>query len=318
MSLLIRNSAGKPLDKVAYRYSGQPFYSLHEFIDNSYGTILQLHSGPGHITGHSTGFIDLDHMLNGLQPGNLIVLASRPSMGKSTLALNITQNLSVKHTIPTAIFSLEISKEQLAMRMLSSAAQVDSGRVRTGHLAEGDITKLELAKELLRKSTVYIDDTSGISITALLAKVIRLKVDHDVQVIMIDCLQLMRDDSGAALSPEEVSRVSSSLKVLARELNVSIILLSQLHPSLENRKRKNRQPRLSDLRGTGSLEDDADVILFVYRDTVYCKNCRRRDGTCVHNHEHEAEIIIAKQKNGPIGTVCLAFFAENTSFKDLR
>jgi replicative DNA helicase len=121
-----------------------------------------------------------------------------------------------------------------------------------------------------------------------------------------------------APSPEEVSRISSSLKVLARELNVSIILLSQLHPSLENRKRKNRQPRPSDLRGTGSLEDDADVILFVYRDTVYCKNCRRRDGTCVHNHEHEAEIIIAKQKNGPIGTVCLAFFAENTSFKDLR
>lgn len=318
MSFSVSSSIRKPADKIAYRYNGQPVYALHELIDDSYETILKLHSGVEVITGHSTGFIDLDHMLEGLQPGNLIVIASRPSMGKTALILNIAHNLSVKKTVPTAIFSLEMSREQLAMRMLSTAACVGSGRVVAGHLKEPDLAKIDRVKESLRKSAIYLDDTSGISITALLAKAIRLKIDHDVQVIIIDYLQLMRDDSGSALNPEEISRISSSLKVLARELDISIILLSQLHPSLEKRKRKNRRPMLSDLQGTGSLEDDADVILFLYRDTVYCKSCRRRDGSCVHNHEREAEIIIAKQKNGPIGTVCLSFFGETTSFKDLR
>lgn len=318
MSFSVSSSIRKPADKIAYRYNGQPVYALHELIDDSYETILKLHSGVEVITGHSTGFIDLDHMLKGLQPGNLIVIASRPSMGKTALILNIAHNLSVKKTVPTAIFSLEMSREQLAMRMLSTAACAGSGRVVAGHLKEPDLAKIDRAKESLRKSAIYLDDTSGISITALLAKAIRLKIDHDVQVIIIDYLQLMRDDSGSALNPEEISRISSSLKVLARELDISIILLSQLHPSLEKRKRKNRRPMLSDLQGIGSLEDDADVILFLYRDTVYCKSCRRRDGSCVHNHEREAEIIIAKQKNGPIGTVCLSFFGETTSFKDLR
>lgn len=318
MQTLHGHSMQNSLCKSPYHYIGQPIYALHEIIDESCDLILRVHSKKIPATEHATGFRDLDDTFSVLQPGSLTVIASRPSMGKSAFVQNIAQNLSVKNATPTAIFSLEMSKEQLVMRILSAAAQIDSAKVRTGNLLDSDLNKLDFAKESLRKSTIYIDDTSGISITALLAKVIRLKVDHDIQVVMVDCLQLMRDDSGAALHSEEISRISSSLNVLARELNISIILLSQLHPSLEKRKRKNRQPRLSDLRGTGSLEDDADVILFVYRDTVYCKSCRRRDGSCVHNHERDAEIIVAKHKNGPIGSVFLKFNRETVSYEDLH
>ncbi|MDK9718900.1 MAG: AAA family ATPase [Trichlorobacter sp.] len=305
-----------PLCNAIYRYKGQPIQALHEFIDESYETIRQVNLNKNRVTGYPTGFIDLDHMLSGLQPGSLTVLASRPSMGKSALALNILQNLSLNNTIPTAIFSMELSKEQLGIRLLTATARADSGRVRAGQLTEADLLNLDDAKELLRRSCIYIDDTSGISITELLAKVIRLKVDHNIQMIVIDSLQLMRDDSRSALTPVEISRISSSLKVLARELEIAVIVLSQLNSSVEKRKARKRCPRLSDLGNTGSLEDDADVILFLHREAVYCKHCRRRDGSCVHNHERTAEIIIAKNKNGPIGTVYLDFYGETMRFEN--
>ncbi|MCE1227723.1 MAG: DnaB-like helicase C-terminal domain-containing protein [Geobacteraceae bacterium] len=300
-----------------YRYKGQPIHALHEFIDKSYEAMRQLNSNKNWVTGYPTGFIDLDHILSGLQPGSLIVLASRPSMGKSALALNILQNLSLNNTIPTAIFSLELSKEQLGIRLLTATARVDIGRIRAGQLTKAYLLKLDDAKELLLRSCIYIDDTSGISITGLLAKVIRLKVDYNVQVIVIDCLQLMRTDSRSALDQDELSRISSSLKVLARELGISVILLSQLPSSVDKRKFRQNQPRLSDLWHTGSLEDDADVILFLYREEVYCKSCRRRDGSCVHNHKHDAEIIIAKNKNGPTGSVFLKFSGDTMRFSDM-
>lgn len=304
------------LCKAVYRYRGKPIYALHEIVDNAYESIHKLHSQEQHITGYSTGFIDLDHMFSGLQPGGLTVLASRPSMGKSALALNIVENLSVNGTVPTAIFSLEDSKEQLVIRILTSVARADSAKARVGLLSEADLLKLDSAKEKLRKSSIYIDDTSGISITGLLAKVIRLKVDHGIQVIIIDNLQLMRDDSRSALTPSEISRISRSLKVLARELDIAVVVLSHLNSSVEKRKSGKRCPRLSDLGNTGSLEDDADVILFLHREAVYCKRCRRRDGTCVHNHERSAEIIVAKNKNGPIGTVYLDFYGETMRFEN--
>lgn len=303
--------------KSVYRYSGQPLYALRELVDESLQSIRQLHEKTLLVTGHPTGFCDLDHLLSGLQPGSLTVIASRPSMGKSALALNIAQNLGITNAIPTALFSLEMSKEQLVMRMLASTARVDLGKARTGHLTESDLRKLEEAKEALRSSAIYVDDTSGISGTALLAKAVRLKVDHDVQVIIIDYLQLMRDDARSALDPEELSRISSSLKVLARELGVAVVLLSQLDSLLDRRTAKKSRPELSDLGNTGSLESDADVILLLYRETVYCTSCRRRDGSCTHNHEQAAEIIIAKHKNGPVGSVFLNFDAETMNFKDL-
>lgn len=299
--------------KSVYRYSGQPMYALYELVDESLQSIRQLHEKTLLVTGYPTGFYDLDHPLSGLQPGSLTVIASRPSMGKSALALNIAQNLGITNAIPTALFSLEMSKEQLVMRMLASTARVDLSKARTGHLTESDLRKLEEAKEALRSSAIYVDDTSGISGTALLAKAVRLKVDHDVQVIIIDYLQLMRDDARSALDAEELSRISSSLKVLARELGVAVVLLSQM----DSRTAKKNRPELSDLGDTGSLESDADLILLLYRESVYCTSCRRRDGSCTHNHEQAAEIVIAKHKNGPVGSVFLNFDAETMNFKDL-
>jgi replicative DNA helicase len=314
---MLEEDSRDTLKPFACQYDGYP---LHELIEDAYETIHNLHSKKVQITGYPTGFVDLDHITGGLQPGHLIVIASRPSMGKTTLAVNIAQNLSVKRNkkIATAIFSLEMSKEQLAMRIISATAGIDYGRAHTGHLKDSDLIKLNNAKELLIQSAIHIDDTPGININELLTKARRLKTDHNVGLIIIDYLQLMRDDSKPELGQEEISRISSALKTLARELTISIIVISQLRETLEKRKKTQRRPILSDLRGTGSLESDADVILFVYREAVYCKKCRRRDGSCSHNHERNAELIIAKQRNGPIGTVCLSYYGENLIFETLR
>lgn len=299
--------------------SNRIHYPLHELIDDAYEAIHKIHAKSEIVTGFPTGFVDLDYITSGLQPGELIVIASRPSMGKSTLAMNIAQYLSVKNTnkVASAIFSLDIPKQHLVMRMLAATACIDYGRMRTGHLMDSGLLKLDSAKELLRQGEIYIDDSPGNGIDELLTKVRRLKTDHNVGVIIIDYLQLMRDESNPVLGQEEISRISRSLKTLARELDISIIVLSQLHRSLEKRKKSERRPELNDLRGTGSLEDDADVILFVYRETVYCKKCRKRDGSCTRNHEREAEIIIGKNRRGTTGTVYLAYFGETMSFKDL-
>jgi replicative DNA helicase len=201
--------------------------------------------------------------------------------------------------------------------MLSATAGISCGRMMTGHLQDSDLLKLNAEKESLRQSEIYIDDTPGIGINELLTKVRRMKTDHNVGLIIIDYLQLMRDESKSGLGEEEISRISRSLKTLARELNISVVLLSQLHGNLERRKKSKRRPELSDLRGTGSLDDDADVILFVYREMVYCKKCRKRDGSCSRRHENDAEIIIGKHRSGTIGTVYLAFFGETLSFRSL-
>jgi len=292
------------------------YYPLHELIDDTYETIHTLRSRPGLHTGYSTGFVDLDGLIGGLKPGELIVIASQPSMGKSALALNIAKYLSVKRSqkVTTAIFSLEIPKEQLVMRLLSATASISHGRMTTGALNDSDLLKLNGAKELLRLSEIYIDNTSGIDINELITKVRRLKTNHNVGLIIIDYLQLMRDESKSAISQVEISIVSRSLKTLARELNITIIVLSQLHRTVGKRALR---PNLIDLRDAGSLENDADAILFVYRESEYCKKCRKRDGSCMHGHENIAEIIVAKRRNGAIGTVCLAYFGETMSFQNL-
>jgi len=234
--------------------------------------------------------------------------------------LNIAQHLSVKRSpkVASAIFSQDFPKEQLVMRLLSATAGISYGRMMTGHLETSDLLKLDNAKELLRQGEIYIDDTPGIGVNELLKKVRSMKTDQNVGLIIVDYLQLMNTESQSALGEEEISIVSRSLKTLALELGISIILLSQLHRSPGKWKKSERQrPQRRDMRGTGSLENDADLILFVYREMVYYKKCRRRDGSCERNHENNAEIIIAKHRGGTIGTVYLAYFDETMSFKDL-
>ena len=294
-------------------------YPLNELLDGTYEDIRSRHSKTEHVTGNPTGFAELDLMTCGLHPGELIVIASRPSMGKSTLALNIAHFLSVKRIpkVASAIISLEIPKEQIVMRLLSVTAGISYGRMRAGHLNDTDLLKLDSAKESLRRGEIYIDDTAGIDINELLTKVRHLKTDHNVGLIIIDYLQLMRDEAKSVVSREEISIVSRSLKSLARELNISIIVLSQLHRNLKKLKKNKRRPELSDLRDAGSLENDADAILLVYRESVYCTKCRKRDGSCRRGHENIAEIIIVKMRNGAVGTICLAYCGDTMSFKNL-
>ena len=295
------------------------YYPLHELIDDTYETIYKWHSGTWLVTGYPTGIVELDRSTGGFQPGELIVIASQPSMGKSTLALNIAKYLSVERIpkVASAIFSLEMPKKWLVIRLLSATASISYSRMLTGTLNDSDLLKLNEAKELLRLSEIYIDDTSGIDIKELMTKVRRLKTEHNVGLIIIDYLQLMRDESKSAISPVEISIVSRSLKTLARELNITIIVLSQLHRTIKKRKKSELRPKLIDLRDADSLENDADAILFVYRESAYCKKCRRRDGSCMHGHENDAEIIVAKHRSGSIGSISLAYFDETLSFKNL-
>jgi replicative DNA helicase len=292
-------------------------HPLCELIDDAYSTVHRLHTRT-ELVKYPTGFVELDRVTGGLHPGELIVIASSPSMGKSTLALNIAQHLSVKRApkVASAIFSLDFPKEQLVMRILSATAGISYGRMMTGHLENSDLLKLDAAKESMRQGEIYIDDTPGIGVNELLTKARYMKTDHNVGLIIVDYLQLMNTESQSAIGEDEISRISRSLKTLAKELGISIIVLSQFH-TLGKRKKHRQRPERRDMRGTGSLENDADVILFVYREMVYCKKCRKRDGSCERNHESNAEIIIDKHRGGTIGTVSLAYFGETMSFKDL-
>ena len=283
-------------------------------------TILKtLHDRKEHVTGTPTGYVDLDHMTAGFQPGDLIIIAARPSMGKTTLALNIAEYASADphnhKKVSSVIFSLEMGKEQLVMRFLASIAKVDFGRMRTGHFLDADWPRLTRAAGILHDAKIFIDDTPAISVLELRSKARRLKSEHDIGLIIIDYLQLMRGSANPESRQQEISDISRSLKALAKELSVPVIALSQLNRELE--KRGDKRPMMSDLRESGAIEQDADVIMFVYRESVYCEQCRKRDGSCTLNHDRNAEIIIGKQRNGAIGTVNLAFFGEHTRFENL-
>ncbi len=283
-------------------------------------TILKtLHDRKEHVTGVPTGYVDLDQMTAGFQPGDLVIVAARPSMGKTTFALNVAEYASAdphnKKKVPSVIFSLEMGKEQLVMRFLASIAKVDFGRMRTGHFLDSDWPRLTRAAGILHDAKIFIDDTPAISVLELRSKARRLKSEHDIGLIIIDYLQLMRGGANPESRQQEISEISRSLKALAKELNVPVIALSQLNRELE--KRADKRPMMSDLRESGAIEQDADVIMFVYRESVYCEQCRKRDGSCTQNHERNSEIIIGKQRNGAIGTVNLAFFGEHTRFENL-
>jgi replicative DNA helicase len=282
------------------------FYPIKEIVKESFKVIERLYEKKELITGVPSGFKDLDRKTAGFQNADLIIVAGRPSMGKTALCLNIAQHAAITVKIPTAIFSLEMSKEQLAIRMLCSEARVDSARLRSGFLSESDWPKLTMAAGALSDAPIFIDDSAAISVLELRAKARRLKADRGLGLVMVDYLQLMRGRSGAERREQEISEISRSLKALAKELNIPVIAISQLSRKAEDRP--GRRPQLSDLRESGAIEQDADVIIFIYRDEVYNPDSDQR-GT--------AEVIIGKQRNGPTGKVDLSFISEFTTFKDL-
>jgi len=313
------DKAQKSIYEIAENKLRPQYVQVKDVIKETFKILQILHSKKELITGTPTGYVDLDHMTAGFQPGDLIIIAARPSMGKTTLALNIAEYASAdprnKNKVPSVVFSLEMGKEQLVMRLFASLAKIDFGKMRTGHFQDADWPRLTRAAGILHDSKIFIDDTPAISVLELRSKARRLKSEHDIGLIIVDYLQLMKGGPNTESRQQEISDISRSLKALAKELNVPVVALSQLNRELE--KRNDKRPMMSDLRESGAIEQDADVIMFVYREAVYCDACRKRDGSCTQNHERNAEVIIGKQRNGALGTVKLAFFGEHTRFENL-
>ncbi len=307
--------AEKSIFEISSMKTRPSYFSTKEIMKDTFKAIEKLYERKELVTGVPTGYTDLDTMTAGLQPGDLVIVAGRPSMGKTAFCLNVVEYAAMHADRPCAalVFSLEMGKEQLVQRMLCSVARVDASRLRTGHLGETDWPKLTNGAGLLSEAKIFIDDTPAISVLELRSKARRLKAEHDLGLIVIDYLQLMQG-SNPESRQQEISEISRSLKALAKELNVPVIALSQLNRSLENRT--DKRPIMADLRESGAIEQDADVIMFVYRESVYCEACRRRDGSCDKGHEQDAEIIIGKQRNGPIGTVHLTFRGQFTRFEN--
>ena len=284
------------------------YVPIRQVVLNALDKIEKASKSKGTVTGIPTGFIDLDYKLSGLQPSDLILVAARPSMGKTAFVLNIAQYVAFKKDRATAIFSLEMSKEQLVNRLFSLESQVDAQALRTGNMKDSDWEKLIEGAGIIGKSKLIIDDTPGISVSELRSKCRKYKLEHGLDLIIIDYLQLMTGSVGkrSESRQQEISEISRSLKGLARELNVPVIALSQLSRAVESRP--DKRPMLSDLRESGAIEQDADVVMFIYRDEYYNKDSE---------YKKQAEIIIAKQRNGPVGTVHLAWLGEYTKFANL-
>ena len=288
--------------------SQQAFYPLDKIILGNIETLEEKQGNRSLVTGVPTGFSHLDNLTSGLQNSDLIILAARPSMGKTALALNIARNAAVEANIPVAIFSLEMSKEQLSLRMLCSEARIDSSRLRGGFFSMEDWHRLTDAAGLLSECPIYIDDSASLTAMDIRAKSRRLKMDKNIGLIIIDYLQLMQGRVGAERRDLEISEISRALKALAKELDLPVMALSQLNRMLE--QRTDKRPRLSDLRESGALEQDADVVAFIYRDEVYNKE---EDNP----NRGKAEILLSKQRNGPTGDVNLAFLNSFTRFENL-
>jgi len=283
------------------------FVPVRQIVMNAIDKIEIAAKNKGSVTGIPTGFIDLDYRTAGMQPSDLILVAARPSMGKTAFELNLAQYMAFKKNLTVALFSLEMSKEQLVNRMFSLESNVDAQKLRTGQLNDQEWERLIESAGTIGKSRLIIDDTPGISIAELRSKCRKYKLEHDLSIIMIDYLQLMSGSGRSESRQQEISDISRSLKALARELNVPVVALSQLSRAVE--QRPDHRPMLSDLRESGAIEQDADVVMFLYRDDYY-------------NHDSPdkgvSEVIIAKQRNGPIGTVKLAWLPEYTKFANLE
>ena len=284
----------------------QGFTPLSVIVKEGYAKIEELSERKSLVTGVPTGYADIDYMTAGLQPADLIIIAARPSMGKTALCLNMAQHIGVKEKIPIAFFSLEMSKEQLGIRLLCAESRLDSHSVRVGDIQPEDWERLAHAAEMLSQAPIYIDDTAALSILEMRAKAKRLKIEKGLGVVMVDYLQLMQPRTRHENRQQEITEISRSLKALAKELHVPVIALSQLSRAVE--QRADKRPQLSDLRESGAIEQDADVVMFIYRPEVYG----------LEGAEGIAEIIIGKQRNGPIGTVQLAFIPQYTRFENLE
>ena len=288
--------------------TGGDYVPIRQVVMNALEKIEKASQQDGNVTGIPTGFIDLDYRTAGLQPSDLVLIAARPPMGKTAFVLNIAQYVAFHENMCTAIFSLEMSKEQLVNRLFSLESRVDAQALRTGNLSDADWAKLVEGAGIIGDSELIIDDTPGISISEMRSKCRKYKLEHDLKLIIIDYLQLMSGSGRSTDSrQQEISDISRSLKALARELNVPVLALSQLSRAVE--QRPDHRPMLSDLRESGAIEQDADVVMFIYRDDYYNKDTELKG---------ISEIIIAKQRNGPIGTVNLAWLPEYTKFANLE
>ena len=297
----------KRVFQLVQKRSTDDYVPIRQVVMNAMNRIEMAAKNKGSVTGIPTGFIDLDYRTAGMQPSDLILIAARPSMGKTAFELNLAQYMAFKKNLTVAIFSLEMSKEQLVNRMFSLESSVDAQKLRIGQLNDQEWERLIESAGTIGKSRLIIDDTPGISIGELRSKCRKYKLEHDLSIIMIDYLQLMSGGGRSESRQQEISEISRSLKALARELNVPVIALSQLSRAVE--QRPDHRPMLSDLRESGAIEQDADVVMFLYRDDYY-------------NHDTDkkgiSEVIIAKQRNGPIGTVELAWLPEYTKFANLE
>ena len=307
MEEILEMTEKKVFELLQNRNAGD-FVPIKDVVLNALEKIEKASKNKGTVTGIPTGFLDLDYKLSGLQPSDLILVAARPSMGKTAFVLNIAQHVAFKSDRYVAVFSLEMSKEQLVNRLFSLESQVDSQSLRTGNLKDADLEKLIESAGIIGKSHLIIDDTPSISVTELRSKCRKFKLEHGLDLIIIDYLQLMSGSIGGRSDSrqQEISDISRSLKAVARELNVPVIALSQLSRAVE--QRPDHRPMLSDLRESGAIEQDADVVMFIYRDDYYNKDTET---------PNQAEIIIAKQRNGPIGTVNLAWLPDYTKFANL-
>ncbi len=304
----VLNKTEKDVFALLSSRSGGDFVPIRQVVMNALEKIEKASKMSGTVTGIPTGFIDLDYRTAGLQPSDLILVAARPSMGKTAFVLNIAQYVAFHEAKSVAIFSLEMSKEQLVNRLFSLESRVDAQALRTGNLSDADWEKLVEGAGIIGDSKLIIDDTPGISISELRSKCRKYKLEHGLDIIIIDYLQLMTGSGrGTESRQQEISDISRSLKSLARELNVPVVALSQLSRAVE--QRPDHRPMMSDLRESGAIEQDADVVMFIYRDDYYNKDTELKG---------ISEIIIAKQRNGPIGTVNLAWLPEYTKFANLE
>ncbi len=306
LEVILEDTEKKIFEVVQKRNTGD-FVPIRQVVMNAMERIERASKNKGAVTGIATGFADLDYRTAGMQPADLVLIAARPSMGKTAFVLNIAEHVAFKLNKTIAIFSLEMSKEQLVNRLFSLESKVDSQHIRTGQLSDQEWEKLIESAGVIGKSNLIIDDTPGISIAELRSKCRKYKLEHDLSMIVIDYLQLMSGSGRTDSRQQEISDISRSLKAIARELSVPVLALSQLSRAVE--QRPDHRPMLSDLRESGAIEQDADVVMFIYRDEYY-------------NHDTErpgiAEIIIAKQRNGPIGTVELAWLPNYTKFANLE
>jgi len=298
--------AEQAIFQVSERRVNPSFFPIKDVIKQNIKLLEQLQERQEVFTGVPTGFDDLDRMTSGLQPADFVIIAGRPSMGKTAFALNIARHAAVEHEVPVGIFSLEMSKEQLGMRMLCSEARVDAHKMRTGFFSNRDWPLLLRAAGTISEAPIFIDDSPALSALELRAKARRLKRDQNLGLVIVDYLQLMRGPQGAERREQEISEISRALKALAKELKVPVVALSQLNRRVE--ERHDKRPQLSDLRESGAIEQDADLIAFIYRDEVYHPESP---------DQGVAEIIIGKQRNGPTGKVKLAFLSQYTRFDKL-